>query len=119
MSQIRQVALIYTLGALGYLLALAETLYFTEPFRFGWANVNTSPEYVEMLLAFFVLLAMCASAAGLLFFWRTPSTRVYAQIVAMSVLVCSTLLLFGWGFLVVPLAVPTLLLLFRTYRVRA
>jgi hypothetical protein len=119
MSQVRQVALLYTLGALGYLLMLAETLYFTDPFRFGWANVDTSPEYVEMLLAFFAPLVMCASAAALLFFWRTPSTRVYAQIVAMSVLVCTTLLLFGWGLLVLPLAVPTLLLLYRTYRVRA
>jgi len=117
MLRIRAVGWLFALSAASYFLLLAMALFYTLPIRFGWANV--SPEYVEMLAAFSVPFAVSACGAWLLLARRVPSTRANVLLIAVSVTVCVTLLLLGWGMLVFQLAVSTLLLTYRTYRVRA
>ena len=110
----RSVAWVFAAGAFGYFLILAATVYGTHPFRFGWAN--NPPEYVEMLAVFSVPLVVCTFAAAALFLLRPPPTSIRTFIIAVSVFACATILFMGWGLVIVPLAAPTILLL---YRVRA
>jgi hypothetical protein len=113
---LRPIARSYALSALGYLVILAYFVYATEPFRFGWAT--KPPGYGEMLFAFCAPLGVSACSAALLLHASGASSRVRSLVLGMSVFLCTALLVRGWGLFILPLAPPTLLLVFRTYRMR-
>jgi hypothetical protein len=117
MQRLRAVGWLYALSAASYLFLLAMVLFYTLPIHFSWLDI--SHEYIEALAAFIVPFAVSAWGAWLLLVRRDPSAHVNVVLIALSVFVCATLLLLGWGILVFQLAVSALLLAYRTYRVRA
>ena len=116
-SQFKSTGWLYALSALGYAVVFAYFVYSTEPFRFGWAS--KPPGYAEMLFAFSVPLVVSACSAILLLQPYASLARLRSVILGLSTFVCTALLVRGWGLLILPLAAPTLSLLFRAYRVRA
>jgi len=113
-SQLKPIAWLYALSALGYLVVLAYLVHTAEPFQFGWAT--KPPDYDEMLVALCAPLAISVLGAAALL---NSSAHLRSVILGLSVFVCTGLLVRGWGLFVMPLAVPTVLLAFRISRVRA
>ena len=110
----RHAGWLFAVSAAAYLVILSETVYVTEPFRFGL--LNNPPEFIVVLIALCTPVIACAVCAVLLLGTSGHSVGINWLVLAIGTTTCGWLLLERWGLFIVPLLAPTALFATRAYR---